>query len=230
MRPDGTWADALFKQHLNDPWAMEDVRSVPGTPQRKFVAIAAGHHTLPAGPVVVVTAAAGLNNPAGIRIVTPDVTPPEGGMSGKPVAEGGVRDHGGHYMTPWPLSDKYFLASYSYSNDVAARSTGILPRPGRNGLRALPDRRLWQQGTDLPRSGDLLLHAHRRCRLDRGLQSSPTRPIRTRSYATCTLSDAAFGCEGIDPRQVRYLRIAHPVAWPYDERDGGLRYETVALE
>ena len=91
VRPDGTWADALFKQHLNDPWAMEDVRSVPGTPQRKYVAIAAGHHTLPAGPLVVVTAAAGLNNPAGIRIVTPDVTPPEGGMSGEPVDEGGVR-------------------------------------------------------------------------------------------------------------------------------------------
>ena len=50
VRPDGTWADALFKQHMNDPWALEDVRSIPGTPQRKFVAIAAGHHTLAAGP------------------------------------------------------------------------------------------------------------------------------------------------------------------------------------
>ena len=35
--------------------------------------------------------------------------------------------------------------------------------------------------------------------------------------------------KGLDPRRVRYVRIAHPVAWPYDERDGGLRYETVAL-
>ena len=31
VRPDGTGADALFKQHLNDPWALEDVRSIPGT-------------------------------------------------------------------------------------------------------------------------------------------------------------------------------------------------------
>ena len=90
VRPDGTWADALFKQHMNDPWALEDVRSIPGTPQRKFVAIAAGHHTLAAGPLVVIDAAAGLNAPAGIRIVTPGVSPPEGGMSGTPVMEGGV--------------------------------------------------------------------------------------------------------------------------------------------
>ena len=27
-----------------------------------------------------------------------------------------VADNGGLYTTPWPLSDKYFLASYSYSN------------------------------------------------------------------------------------------------------------------
>ena len=30
IRPDGTGADALFKQHLNDPWSLEDVRSIPG--------------------------------------------------------------------------------------------------------------------------------------------------------------------------------------------------------
>ena len=36
-------------------------------------------------------------------------------MSGRPVAEGGVADRGGFYMTPWPLSDKHFLVSYSYS-------------------------------------------------------------------------------------------------------------------
>ena len=33
VRPDGTGADALFKQHLNNPWALEDVRSIPGTQQ-----------------------------------------------------------------------------------------------------------------------------------------------------------------------------------------------------
>ena len=47
-----------------------------------------------------------MNDPRAIRIVTPGVHPPEGGMSGTPVAEGGVADRGGFYMTPWPLSQK----------------------------------------------------------------------------------------------------------------------------
>jgi hypothetical protein len=42
VRPDGTGADACFKQHLNDPWALEDFRSIPGTQENKLVAIAAG--------------------------------------------------------------------------------------------------------------------------------------------------------------------------------------------
>ncbi len=115
VRPDGTGADARFKQHLNNPWALEDFRSIPGTNNSKLVAIAAGHHTLAAGPVVVITPSDGMNDPRAIRIVTPGVHPPEGGMSGSPVDEGGVADRGGFYMTPWPLSQKYFLASYSYS-------------------------------------------------------------------------------------------------------------------
>ena len=56
VRPDGTGADALFKQHLNDPWALEDMRSVPGV--KKLVAIATGHHTLPSAPVSMMSSPA----------------------------------------------------------------------------------------------------------------------------------------------------------------------------
>ena len=161
VRPDGTWADALFKQHMNDPWALEDVRSIPGVRQRKFVAIAAGHHTLAAGPIVVISATAGLNNPAGIRIVTPGVKPPEGGMSGAPVAEGGV------HRRRRSLHDALAACRTSTSWRRTAISNAwpqglsrILPRHGRDRLRAVSDRRLRQQGIDLPRPGDLLLHAH----------------------------------------------------------------------
>ena len=65
VRPDGTGADALFKQHLNDPWALEDVRSIPGAAVRQLAAIATGHHTLAAGPVVVITPGDGHERSAG---------------------------------------------------------------------------------------------------------------------------------------------------------------------
>ena len=41
IRPDGTGADSLFKQHLNDPWAVEDCRSIPGS--NRFAGVAAGY-------------------------------------------------------------------------------------------------------------------------------------------------------------------------------------------
>jgi len=78
VRPDGTGADAIFKQHFVNPWALEDTRSIPGS--KKLVAIAAGHHTLAVGPLVIVDPARGINEPRGIGIVTPGVKPPEGGM------------------------------------------------------------------------------------------------------------------------------------------------------
>ena len=91
IRPDGTGADALFKQHFNDPWAVEDCRSLPGS--NRFVGVAAGHHTLPAGPVILINPRDGMNSPRGIRIVTPGVLPPEGGMTGRAVPQGGVLGH-----------------------------------------------------------------------------------------------------------------------------------------
>ena len=150
VRPDGTGADAWFKQHLNDPWALEDFRSIPGTNNNKLVAIAAGHHTLAAGPVVIITPSDGLNDPRAIRIVTPGVHPPEGGMSGTPVDEGGVADRGGFYMTPWPLSQKCFLVSYSYSPAQTERAG--------YGLYLIDV--FGTQGVALPRSGHLVFRAH----------------------------------------------------------------------
>ena len=64
IRPDGTGADALFKQHFVNPWSLEDARSIPGS--KKLVCIAAGHHTLAAGPVVVVDPSLGINEPKGM--------------------------------------------------------------------------------------------------------------------------------------------------------------------
>jgi mono/diheme cytochrome c family protein len=228
VRPDGTWADAIFKQHLNDPWAMEDVRSVPGTGNRKLVAIAAGHHTLAAGPVVVITPSVGMNDPRAIRIVTPGVQPPEGGMSGLPVAEGGVCDDGGYYMTPWALSEKYFLASYSclktqppgypdycrgadekgyalYLIDVFGNKELVYRDPEISSFVPIPLR---------PRPKPPIL---------------PDQTIPGQSYATCVVSDAGYGVAGVAAKQIRYLRVSECVPWPYDPKAGGLRYEPVAL-
>jgi len=214
VRPDGTGADAWFKQHLNNPWALEDFRSIPGTNNNRLVAVAAGHHTLAAGPVVVITPSDGMNDPRAIRIVTPGVYPPEGGMSGSPVDAGGVADRGGFYMTPWPLSQKYFLAAYSYSPAQTERAG--------YGIYLI----------DVFGSKELLYRDPGiSCFVPIPLRPRPRPPVLadttdpSQSFAVCSLTAAAFGMPGVEPGRARYLRVLQGIQWPYDEKHGGQRYE-----
>ncbi|NQU22892.1 MAG: hypothetical protein HQ567_16570 [Candidatus Nealsonbacteria bacterium] len=211
IRPDGTGADALFKQHLNNPWALEDMRSIPQN--GKLAAVATGHHTLAAGPVVVVDPDSGLNNPVGIRIVTPGVQPPEGGMAGTTVAEGGVVDDGGFYMTPWPLSEKSLLVSYTFGKQTDATGYAVYL------IDVYGTKELVYRDPTIS------------CFTPIPLKPRPRPPVvpdvtdRSLSYAVCTLANVAYGVEGVDPERIRYLRISSRDQWPYDNTRGGQRYE-----
>jgi hypothetical protein len=213
IRPDGAGADALFKQHLNDPWALEDVRSIPGTGVAKLAAIATGHHTLAVGPVVVITPTVGMNSPEAIEIVTPGVYPPEGGMSGRAVAQGGVFDRGGFYSTVWPLSDRHFLVSYSYSSAQT--------EPAGYGLYLI----------DVFGNKELLYRDPAiSCFSPIPLKRRPRPPVLpdktdpSKSYATCVVTEATYGADGIKADEARFIRISHRLLWPYDNEYGGHRY------
>jgi len=218
IRPDGTGADALFKQHFNDPWAVEDCRSLPGS--NRFVGVATGHHTLPAGPVILINPRDGMNSPRGIQIVTPGVLPPEGGMTGRAVPQGGVPGTSGYYMNPWPVSETTFLVSYGafghgygvaqeidpagyaiYLIDVYGTKELIYRDPAISCFAPIPLR---------PRPRPPILPD----------ATDPSVP-----YAVLSVQNAAKGAPGIDPKRVKYLRIGEGVAWPYCNTFGGQRYE-----
>jgi hypothetical protein len=211
IRPDGTGADAVFKQHFVDPWALEDMRSIPRS--NKLVAIAAGHHTLAVGPLVVIDPREGINEPRGIHMVSPNLIPPEGGMDGVPVPEGGTDDLEGFYSTPWALSEKNFLVSYAYGKTT----------------------------TDPTGYGLYLVDVHGNKELvyrDPDISCFSPTPLRARpkpfilpdtvnlaaNYATCYVSDIGYGSEELAPEEIRYLRVAEPIGWPYDNERGGQRY------
>ena len=226
MRPDGTGADALFKQHLNYPWSFENTREIPmAAGDRKFVSIAAGHHTLACGSICVLSPKHGLNDVAAIEIVTPGVTPPEGKLSGVPVKDGGCMDDGGYYMYPWPLSDKFFLAAYTYSKE---------PPPGG------PE---YARGADEKGYGLYLIDVFGNKELiykDINISSSFPMPLRARTLppiipsvcdpemgdkSLCIVSNAGYGVDGIDPDEIKYIRVARRIGWPYTKETGGQRYE-----
>lgn len=221
IRPDGTGADALFKQHFNDPWALEDMRSIPGS--KKLAAIATGHHTLAAGPVVILDAQRGMNNPDGIHIVTPGVDPPEGGMSGRTVPEGGVPGAGGYYMTPWPLSETTLLVSYSYGD----------PKRPRKGVTSEIDPTGYALYLiDVHGTKELIYRDPTiSCFAPIPLRPRPRPPIvadvteTSKPHATCVVADVGRGVPGVPREKIRYLRISQRLQWPYCNTYGGQRYE-----
>ena len=209
VRPDGTGADAIFKQHFVNPWALEDTRSIPDS--RKLVSIAAGHHTLAVGPLVVVDAAKGINEPRGIGIVTPGVKPPEGGMDGVLVPEGGVADGAGFYSTPWALSEKFFLVAYNYGKETDATGYALYL------VDVFGNKELVYRDPTISCFIPMPLRARQRPPV------MPELVDLNNNSATVTLSDVSFGSEEIADR-IRYFRIAEPIGWPYNNEHGGQRY------
>ena len=221
IRPDGTGADVIFGQHLQDPWAFEDVRSIPGS--RKLIAIACGHHTLAVGPLLIIDPTQGMNDSKGIAIVTPNVKPTEGGMSGFPVPEGGVLDNSGLYSTPWALSEKYFLVSYTYSNKETDATGYALYL-----IDVFGNKELIYRDPEISSFIPIPLRARPRPPIINGMsevRSPKSEVLMTSSnLATCVISDIALGSEGIAPSLIRYVRVAEPIGWPYDNVYGGHRY------
>lgn len=128
-RPDGSSAAAFYGNNTFNPVGTWEARPVPGS--TKVMATAGAHHAMTAGSIVLVDPSCGIDGPAPLARLTPDALFPE---SEVPV----VRETGGHwhapvgvakrppvpvqqkrwpghcYRSPWPLSEKYFLAAYSY--------------------------------------------------------------------------------------------------------------------
>jgi hypothetical protein len=203
-RPDGTGIDALYKQHvLHTPMSLRDARQIPGT--SKLMAIACGHHVGAVGAVFLVDYGMGINEGSAMRFVTPDVSPTEWNYGPWPtVQEGGVRDRGGYYHYPYPLSDKSLLVSYSYN------------RPGRGHARsyALYYIDVW--------GNKELVHRDKKMSITYGtpLRVRPRPPFvvdstdESRNYADVYVNDVNVGLESVELGTVRYIRISQHMPWP----------------
>ncbi len=205
IRPDGTMNDGLFKVHFSEPQSVREPRSIPGS--QKLVVIACGHHSPPEGAVAVVDPSFGVNNPLGMRYVTPSCSPLEGGLGSSPtVAEGGVPDRGGFYRTPWPLSEKGFLVSYAHHYP-------------RNTSYAAYYVDVWGNKELIHRDAamDVLCPMPVRKRPKPPMLPSHVAPES--SYAICYLDDVNRDMPGIKPGTVRYLRISEQLQWFFGKND-----------
>ena len=128
-RPDGSGVSAFYGNNTFNPVGVWEARPVPGT--SRIMATAAAHHAMTAGSIILLDIDAARDGLSPITRLTPDAPFPESeipvanhsnprawfnpvGVKAGPLPAEAVRWPGHCYRAPHPLSEKYFLAAYSF--------------------------------------------------------------------------------------------------------------------
>jgi len=128
VRPDGTGPTIFYGNKTFNPVGIWEARQVPGS--RQVMATAGAHHAMTAGSIILVNVARGVDGPDPITRLTPDALFPESenkvapggwyapaGVATPPAVPVDEQRWPGHcYRSPLPLSEKYFIAAYSFDS------------------------------------------------------------------------------------------------------------------
>lgn len=116
-RPDGTNPIAVWGNATPAPHCAFQAQPIAGT--GKIIFTASAHHSITGGPLVIVDPSVSDNDHTAITRITPEIPFPEAESSD-------IREY---YDAPWPLSERFFLVSYSH--------TPLVWEPGANARNAL---------------------------------------------------------------------------------------------
>lgn len=100
-RPDGSNPRALWGNATSRPHCAFQAQAIPGT--SKYIFTGSPHHSITAGSIAIIDPAVGPDGHAGLQRITPEI----------PFPEAESRDIREYYASPWPLSETYYLVSYS---------------------------------------------------------------------------------------------------------------------
>jgi hypothetical protein len=125
VRSDGSAPLGYYGNNTLSPVGVWEARQVPGSPL--VMATAAAHHAMTAGSIILLDTTKGIDGDAPITRLTPDAPFPESETYVLPRnwhAPGSPKEYHtpeeekrwpGHcYRSPYPLSEDYFLAAYSF--------------------------------------------------------------------------------------------------------------------
>lgn len=123
-RPDGSDVRAFYGNNTLNPVGIWEARPVPGS--HRVMATAGAHHAMTAGSIILVDVNQGSDGLESITRLTPDALFPESEFpvqgwhapaavaSSPAIPPEELRWPGHCYRTPYPLSEDYFLAAYSF--------------------------------------------------------------------------------------------------------------------
>ena len=136
VRPDGSNVRIFYGNGTFNPVGVWEARPVPGS--RQVMATAGAHHAMTAGSIILLDVTQGIDGLNPITRLTPDALFPEsetpllpnwhapvGVTSPPPVPIEEVRWPGHCYRSPYPLSEKYFLAAYSFDSLIGEPNANL---------------------------------------------------------------------------------------------------------
>jgi len=208
VNPDGTRAAHITGAHWG-PIALWEPRQVPGS--HLFVCTLAPHMPIAVGPIALVDPCHTCSSPAKYTNLTPELPPAHHfGWNRKDV---------GYYCNPFPLSEKYFIVSYTYSEDAREpKGYGIylLDKWGnRDLIYRDPEISCFEAFPVKPRPKPPVL-----ARAERGREK----------WGTFHVIDVYRGLPGIERGTVKYIRVIEEVAKPVSARCRGylLQYPVIS--
>jgi len=214
--PDGTGPAAYYGNNTFNPVGLWEARPVPGS--RRVMATAAAHHAMTAGSIVLVDVAKGVDGPAPIRRLTPDVPFPESetavsGVWHYPMP--GTRPHStpeserwpGHcYRSPYPLSETRFLVAYSYQALVGEPRANPANMFGLYLTDANGNRELLHRDPNIASLWPVPLRARQRPPV-----LAPRMASTERREGVFVLQDVYAGLDGVERGTVKAIRVLQVV-------------------
>ncbi len=195
--PDGTRMTHIAGNHFGPLTYWEPFR-VPGS--RLFVCVLAPHMPLACGPVALVHPADTHASPAIYENITPELPPA--------VHFGWLRKDVGYYTYAYPLSEKYFIASYCYGpddRDPVGYGLYMLDRwNNRDLIYRDPDLAAFEPVPVRPRRVPTVV-------VSRGPEDEEQGKQQTGVFYVANVYE---GLEGIERGEVKYLRVVEEIPKP----------------
>jgi len=200
MRPDGRGVDHVYKLNNNWPAGMGATRAIPGS--QRMVTVAGNHYHPSMGSVVLLDVRRSRRTTEPMECITPEIPYRHTYNNALPT---------GAFTDPYPLSEKFFLASY--------RAGGVTYKPGAEfGLCVLD---AWGNRAEFLRDPEISCFEPMPLRPRRKpteVDAAPTiDEVGKKKTGVMFIQDVYEGMTGIQRGRVKYIRVMGNLEWPWDQ-------------
>ncbi len=204
VNPDGTRAQLVFGDHYRfsqGPITFFEARQVPGS--SKVIATGAAHHNSGVGPILLVDLTKNRGGADSMLNVTPEIGYPE--MNSRIQNETGstknrnmsTRDSPhGWYSSPYPLSEKHYLATYSFDKNHVSDAGYALYLMDVHGNKEL-----------IYRAEGISCYSPIPVRVRKRPRVLPSTVDNSKKTGTLIVEDIYQGLEGIERGTVKHIRV-----------------------